>query len=164
MRYQPVRRVRPLAALGVACCVAFLMSARGADDVKPAASDDVKPAALGGKWVYEAQTIGGWDLPQARRDEIWIEIEGSSFFRCGKGGLRQESELTLDPARQPKEFVLRFKHPVSSKVSESKGIYRLEGDRLTLCYDNSGKTRPSKFESPEGREEIVLSVLKRNKK
>jgi len=128
-----------------------------------ATADDKKPASpkLDGKWVYESQVIGGWELPQARRDVIWVEIKDGSFFRCGKGGLCQELLLTLDPAREPAEFTLVFKHPVTGKVSQSKGIYKLDGERLTLCYDNSGKIRPAKFESPEGRDEVVLSVLKR---
>ena len=131
----------------------------------PAVADDKKPAApkLDGKWVYESQTIGGQELSPARRGEIWVEVKDGSFFRCGTGGLRQELRLTLDPAREPAEFTLAFKHPATGKVSESKGIYKLDGDRLTLCYDNSGRTRPAKFESPDGRDEIVLSVLKRAK-
>jgi len=130
-----------------------------------AAADDRKPAApkLDGKWVYESQVIGGRKLSQTRLDEIWVEIKDGSFFRCGKSGLHQELRLALDPARKPAEFTLVFKHPVTGKVSETKGIYKFDGDRLTLSYDNSGQTRPAKFESPEGRDEIVLSVLKRSK-
>lgn len=121
-------------------------------------------ASLEGKWTYVAQTIGGWQLPRESRNEIWVEIQGASYWRCGTGGVRQESRLTLDPKRQPKEFTLTFTHPISGKVSVSKGIYRLDGDRLTLCYNATGNTRPAKFESPEGQEGVVLSVLRRSSK
>lgn len=121
------------------------------------------PPSLDGKWVYESQTIGGWELPKADRSEIWVEIKDGSFFRCATR-YRQESRLILDPTRQPNEFVLEFRHPITGKTSRSMGIYRREGDRLVLCYDNSGRTRPSTFQSPEGREEIVLSVMRKSEK
>jgi uncharacterized protein (TIGR03067 family) len=148
-----VRRVLPLLALAS-------LALAPVPPPKPRA----KAASLDGVWRYEAQTIGGWPLDRASRDEIWVEIKGGTFFRCATGGLRQGSRLTLDATRKPMEFTLQFTHPLTGKVSESKGIYRLDGDRLTLCYDNSGKTRPTRFESPEGRDEVALSVLKRSKK
>jgi len=155
-----IDRVRPArlpGLLGAWFALTFALGSAGADDKKPAAPK------LDGKWVYESQTIGGQELSPARRGEIWIEVKDGSFLRCGKGGLRQELRLTLDVAREPAEFTLVFKHPATDKVSESKGIYKLDGDRLSLCYDNTGRTRPAKFESPDGRDEIVLSVLKRAK-
>src|SRR5262245_35333092 len=133
MSNRSVWGVVPALLLGAACCVALLPAPVTADDARP----------WDGKWVYEAQIIGGRKLPPAQREEIWVEIKGGAFFRCGKGGLRQELELLLDPAGTPGDFVLRFKQPGTEKVSESKGIYRLNRDQLTLCYDNSGKTRPA---------------------
>jgi uncharacterized protein (TIGR03067 family) len=130
----------------------------------PAAGDKSASQKLDGKWVYESQTIGGSELSQESRDEIWVEIKDDVYFRRGKSGLRQELRLSLNFTREPPEFTIVFKHPVTNKLSERKGILRLDGDRLTLCYDNSGRTRPTKFESPEGRDEIVLSKLKRTKK
>src|SRR5262249_38661710 len=107
--------------------------------------------------------IAGWILPKQRCDEIWIEIKGSSFSRCGIGGHQQKLRLVIDPTRRPKEFTLEFTHPVTARTSQSKGIYQLAGDTPTACSDNTGKTRPSQFESSENGEGFVLSFLKRKK-
>jgi uncharacterized protein (TIGR03067 family) len=157
--------MRHLMILWSALCAVWLTSTSSANDTGPAVPDDaVCVSRLDGKWLFEAQTIGGWALPQTDREAIWVEIKEGAFFRCGAGGLRSRSQLTLDPTQHPKEFNLKLEHPRTGKISVSKGIYRIDGDRLMLCYDNTGKTRPSKFESPDGREEIVLSVLKRSKR
>ena len=122
-----------------------------------------KPKGLPtGIWSYESQTLGGLKLPQGALDQIWVEITATSYFRCQEG-LRLESKISTDPTRKPMEFQLEFTNPVTKKVSVSKGIYKFDGDRLTLCYDNSGKTRPSEFTSPDGEEQIVLTVLVRKK-
>jgi len=42
------------------------------------------------------------------------------------------------------------------------GIYKLDGDNLTICYDKGG-LRPTEFASNAGTK-IMLIVLKREKK
>jgi uncharacterized protein (TIGR03067 family) len=116
---------------------------------------------LQGTWTYEAQVIGGEELSRDERGEIWVEIRGRSFHRCGSGGARLTSKLILHPAQRPRAFDLEFTHPRTGKVSVSKGIYELKGDVLKLCYDNSGKDRPMRFESKKDAPSVVLSVLKR---
>lgn len=132
--------------------------------LSPAFSQEAKSKGLPvGTWAYESQTIGGKRLSQSSLDPIWVEITPTSFIRCSKEGLHSESQITADPTHKPMEFQLEFTHPVTKKVSNSKGIYKIESDRLWICYDNSGKTRPTEFKSPDGEEQIVLSVLVRKR-
>jgi uncharacterized protein (TIGR03067 family) len=43
------------------------------------------------------------------------------------------------------------------------GVYEVTGDTLKMCYDASGKTRPTKLASEEGTV-MVFVVFKREKK
>jgi hypothetical protein len=43
------------------------------------------------------------------------------------------------------------------------GIYEFDGDKLKVCFDATGKKRPTEFKSPPGSETFV-NVHKRVKK
>jgi hypothetical protein len=48
---------------------------------------------------------------------------------------------------------------VGKEKSPMLGIYQLEGERLTICYRESGLERPTKFDN----EEQWLLILRRQK-
>lgn len=141
----------------VACFVVLCAATNGQD---PPAKLNGLPT---GTWVYESQIIGGYPLPEGALEQIWVAITETSFIRCGTAGGRLESKLVADPTKKPMEFTLEWRNAVTGKSGIVKGIYKIEGERLTLCYDNSGKTRPKEFKSPKGEDSIVLSVLVRKK-
>ena len=61
----------------------------------------------------------------------------------------------LDPASQPKKIT--FVESLPTKKDELQGIYKLEGDQLTIAY-HKGAPRPEKFESAAGSG-VTLMVL-----
>jgi len=66
----------------------------------------------------------------------------------------------LDPTATP--ATIDF---VSEKAPTEvvRGIYKLENDKLTICFPRGQGDRPTKFESPE-KGDITLFVLERVKK
>jgi uncharacterized protein (TIGR03067 family) len=146
--------------LSLLLAAALLSLAFAPAPLPPRPEKKALPASLCGKWAYEIQNVGGLLIPVELRDRIWIEIEPGSFSRCSEGH-RSQSRLILEPELAPKGFTLEFTHPLTGRTTRMLGIYRLAGDRLTLCYDNTGKSRPTRFEVPPSREEVVLSVLRR---
>ncbi len=114
-----------------------------------------------GSWTYHSQTIGGWELPKDRRDAIWVEVKGDLWVLTDG---RLKYKIKLDPAADPRTIdLVSHEHP-SGKTFIQKGIYRWEDGVLRLCFDNTGKERPRGFASPDGQDNISMSVLKRKEK
>ena len=61
-----------------------------------------------------------------------------------------EGTIEVDPAKQPKTINVTITSEGPRKGKTSLGIYRVDGDILTLCFDDSGKMRPKEFVSKPG--------------
>ena len=124
-------------------------------------------AAFAGTWVYERQVVEGKEIPVAEMGKSHIVISGDTLTRHayaadGRALHPIPSTISVDPTANPKLMDDDAAMPTGSK-KRRLGIYKLEGDRLTLCYDNTGKERPTAFDSPAGSS-FVLSVLRRQGK
>jgi uncharacterized protein (TIGR03067 family) len=99
---------------------------------------------------------GTWsvDVP-AGGDTLKVQfaIYGDESFEINLGGNHVNGARKIDPTKSPKEITLM---PDGSNKS-LLGIYKLEGDTLTLCF---GEKRPTDFKAKEG---ATLWVLKREK-
>jgi uncharacterized protein (TIGR03067 family) len=78
----------------------------------------------------------------------------------GIGGADHAYRIEIDPTQRPKALdaitiETDGKAPAGERV---KGIYRLDGDRLTLCLAaDSTVARPTAFEAPEGSRTSLLN-------
>jgi uncharacterized protein (TIGR03067 family) len=74
----------------------------------------------------------------------------------------QEVTIKLDPTAKPKTVdKVITKGP--GKGETMLGIYKLEGDQLTICLAVGGKERPTEFAAPANGNAMVV-VYKREKK
>jgi uncharacterized protein (TIGR03067 family) len=72
-----------------------------------------------------------------------------------------EGTYTVDTSKDPKEFDL-----TNADGNVMVGIYKLEGDELTLCFRklDPAAGRPQKFEASDPGSGRMLVVLKREQK
>jgi RNA polymerase sigma factor (sigma-70 family) len=91
---------------------------------------------LQGTWKVAKMWFGGQEMPVEAIDMIFA---GDQFTQRAAGTTLQAS-FRLDPGKDPKEIDFLFPRRVTWR-----GIYRLEGDHMLLCWNTEGPERPADF-------------------
>jgi RNA polymerase sigma-70 factor (ECF subfamily) len=127
---------------------------------KPAVGEKDKPASdeekIAGAWAITAMEEGGQKAPEDSLKDAKAILTRDGNMTLKRGEQDEERTFTLDPSRNPKEI-----SQTNAKGLTLRGIYKLDGDTLTVCMDRNGNV-PTEFASKEGTT-VVLVVLKRQK-
>ena len=135
------------------------------------AADDGKPKPfperaqkeldrLQGKWVAKSLERDGKTI-DVKDHEFILEIKGDKWIFVGK---ERAVFVALDTTTDPKCVDLKSVEE-SRKGQVDEGIYRVEGETLTICmHQGSGKSRPTKFETSPDQPDTILAVFERPKK
>jgi uncharacterized protein (TIGR03067 family) len=124
----------------------------------PALKDRPKPGDIAGEWLVVEYSGGGRATPFDEGFGYTFRADGTCEFRPSAAHAPEPGRYTTDPAGRPPAIDLIVADP---KCPVVRGIYRVQGDTLTLCF--GGSDRPTAFESPEGQA-TWLYVLRRAKK
>jgi uncharacterized protein (TIGR03067 family) len=136
-------------ALVVSCS-----SAVWSDDAK--AKDD----NLEGTWLPSAAEIDGKKFPDEVRKTIKLELKGDQYT-VTVGTQPDRGTCKRDPSAKPKALdITGTEGP--NKDKKILAIYERKGDTLRVCYDLSGKSRPTEFKSEAGTQ-LFLVTYKREK-
>jgi uncharacterized protein (TIGR03067 family) len=121
------------------------------------------PPSLVGEWVGEKAVAGGKEKPVPEGGITFtFTADGKLSVKEGKPDKNDTGTYKTDPKKAPAEIDII--PPEDKKEPTVLGIYKLDGDTLTLCFGRGKEgSRPTKFESPEGSQTIVIT-LKRAKK
>jgi RNA polymerase sigma factor (sigma-70 family) len=117
----------------------------------------------------EETIVGTWavvSLEQRGRDEGGEEIKQARMIFTADGKVtltapgkgEKGGTYKLDRAKKPKELTIS-----TDEGGTIKGIYKLDGDDLTICASDKDGERPTEFATKEGSDATLL-VLKREKK
>lgn len=126
----------------------LVMSLAGAAPVPKGAVKPDEAKLLEGWWAVVTMDDGRGPTPHRDKDLI---RDGKLFhtgtLRNGEPG----HPIRLDPTKSPKEIDVEW-----SPGKVYHGIYRIEGDTLTLCHGNPGQPRPTKFAGAGGTTYCVV--------
>jgi uncharacterized protein (TIGR03067 family) len=122
------------------------------------AKDDLKKMA--GAWKVIVDEADGKSLPKevVEKFDGKLTVEGNKYKAYVGDKLEDEGTIKIDPAKKPKEIDVA---PAKEKVM--KGLYKIDGDTMTVIFSKPGGDRPKEFKTKEGSGEMLL-VYKRIKK
>jgi uncharacterized protein (TIGR03067 family) len=133
----------------------------------PKAEAKKEPASPVGTWVGVKAVAGGKEKPVPEGGiEFTLTADGKFLVREGKREAPEGGTYTTDAKKEPAKIDIIAP---AGKVPTLLGIYKIDGDVLTLAIAMDGArkdgvgARPTKFESPEGSE-VMLMTMKRMKK
>ncbi len=118
-----------------------------------AAKDDHE--ALTGVWKVVSAEEGGKPAEESIKTGNVLIIDDD--FSLYDAKIRRTMRYTIDQTKSPRHIDLDWDKLVQP------GIYELKGDDLKVCYDQTGKTRPTAFKTQDG-DKVLFLVLKREKK
>jgi RNA polymerase sigma-70 factor (ECF subfamily) len=141
--------------VGIGVCARLALADKPAAAGKDEAPKDEEKIL--GTWALVSIAEGGEKAPEAKIRGAQVTFTADGKMTVKQGEQEQEFTYKLSPAQKPKEF-----SGTNAQGRTVLGIYKLDGDTLTVCYDRGGD-RPAEFASNEGTK-VVLEVLKRVKK
>ena len=129
-------------ALAATILAAAAASATSAQDAKP----EGELAKIQGKWtamVGPEKNIPLTAVFTGKDVKIMMTIQEQEVEIKGK--------VKLDEAKSPKQWDwTEFEGPQGQQVEDNLSIYKLDGDKLTICSGGPGNDRPTEFKEGDG--------------
>lgn len=121
----------------------------------PALAADEGNALLDGIWLPVAMEFAGQPFPEEARRGIVLEIAGESYT-VTVGKEVDKGTVKVDAAATPAAIdIVGVIGP--NKGKKILGIVEVAKDTLRVCYDFSGKDRPTEFKTAEGTQHFLVT-------
>jgi uncharacterized protein (TIGR03067 family) len=123
------------------------------------ADDKAGSGRLDGTWVATSWKRGNAEVG---KDQVATELvltKNSYEFPKGINRISKSGSVKVDAAKGTIDFI-PDDGPAKGKTLQ--GIYKIEGDTLTICFTVTGKERPAELKT--GDRTTVLATYERKKK
>jgi len=121
----------------------------------------LKEPPIFGEWVRVGHTEAGAPVPpDAEEHRQVFTPEGVWEYTYGGKGATGGKSFVVDSRQSPPTIDI---HMNAARSDSYRGIYKVEGDTLTLCLVRGDRDRPRAFESTADRPTTIW-VFKRVKK
>ncbi|HJZ55484.1 MAG TPA: TIGR03067 domain-containing protein, partial [Gemmataceae bacterium] len=122
-------------------------------------------AKLNGKWQVVNQEVDGQTHgEEVARTNVWVIKDGkitSRYFDTNEGAEKvNEWPFKIDPTQNPAHIDVEF--DVAGQKRTIMGIYKLDGDELTICLFGAVDERPTEFRNSRKGGNLVIK-FKRQK-
>ena len=125
-----------------------------------AIDDPQEVARHQGIWVAVSMEREEVKTPLEIVETITRSVDGDHVVWKRSGKSFAGTTIKLDPATDPKSIdVTPDGGPDRDKAVF--GIYKLKGDKLTICMADAGETRPKEFSSPRGSKRTMMSFRRK---
>jgi uncharacterized protein (TIGR03067 family) len=125
----------------------------------PGPKDKPAPATgLIGLWEHQRSFSNGRDQTQKRSAPLRYEFrkDGTYVVHEGDAVMVGPRGFQFDPNADPPTLDTRTSRSPSADPSTAFAIYKIEGDRLTICKTRPGQARPANFDAPDGSPNHVM--------
>ncbi|HEY7090299.1 MAG TPA: TIGR03067 domain-containing protein [Tepidisphaeraceae bacterium] len=110
---------------------------------------------IDGTWLPAKAELAGKPWPEEVRKVTKLVVKGEDYL-VTVGNSPDKGTIKLNPAAKPKEMDLTgVEGPNKGKTFLC--IYEQNGDTLRICYDLSGKARPTEFKTTEGTQLFLVT-------
>jgi len=140
--------------LGLALCVALTATGSRAEDKK-----DKEGGKLEGTWTATSWKRGEGEVGKDKVDTELVLAKDTYEFPKGINRISKKGAIKVDAAKGTIDFT---PEDGPAKGKTLLGIYKVDGDNLTLCFTGTGGERPKEFKS--GDRNTVLATYERKKK
>ncbi len=145
--------MRQILPVLLACVLGLPASAWCADQ-----KEDSKK--MDGTWIPVEAELGGQKFPDEVLKTLRLTVSDGKYT-VKAGEQVDKGTVKLDPAAEPRAMdITGTEGPNKGKMFPA--IYELKGDTLRICYDLSGKKRPTEFKTVKDTQQFLVSY-KRDK-
>jgi uncharacterized protein (TIGR03067 family) len=126
-----------------------------------ALGDDAKKeeAKIDGTWLATSAELAGKKLPQKEGESITLTLKKGDYELVAESP--DKGTVTYNDSADPKEMDIKgVEGPNKGKTFLA--IYELSGDKLKICYDLTGKDRPTEFKT-RPKSKLLLITYERKK-
>lgn len=104
--------------------------------------------SLEGTWAFDSLEVDGQQIPSAHTQHSRILIDGDRF-RTESPEATYEGVFNIDAESSPMQIDIDFQRGPEAG-NWNFGIFKLKGERLEICLDMHGNTRPTRFHTQPG--------------